>query len=401
MLRFNNSSISKIISFILVATLLPLVGYYLLFSKTKDSSKEKTGIFMALPDHMARVSELWINGDFDHLESFKSSKCKNLVNNVRETDFLSCNPIYFECLMQKHKIDNFQIFKSKSNHFIPQINQFGRFTEFTSKGIVLSFLESNHKKLFTLRLQNTCNQKLLPKNIYSAGVGSSDDFIWDNFDYDILIDRNYTTELDVLLWVFSLDNTDSVKEKKLKKKLESYKLHSKVALGLTVKEQTSYCSWRGKYLLTSRALDAATYFPSKNQAVYKHFFPWTKKRKSFLTGGEKLSKSNCKNTYIKGCNKFLPFSNTESFAISWMGINHSLGSYMESVNNDFLPKANLKVSHMGLKSSSYWHKLGLRGFWDGSGFRKRNFSFIEQYSNRPYSHDSEILGVAFRCMELR
>lgn len=401
MLRFNNSSISKIISFILVATLLPLAGYYLLFSKTKDSSKQKIGLFEALPDHMNKVRELWINGDFEHLKDFKSNKCRNLISSVRETDFLGCNPIYFECLMQKHKSGNYQIFKSKLNHFIPQINQSGRFIKSTSRGIILSFLENNHKKLFTLRLQNTCNQKLLPKNIYSAGIGSKKEFIWDNFDYDILIDRNYVTELDVLQWFLSKNKDDLIKEKKLKKKVSKYKFNSTVALNLTLKQQVTYCSWRGKYLLSSRALDAATYFPSKNQSVYKHFFPWTKKRKSFLTSGEKLSKSNCQKAYIKGCNQFLPFNNIESFAISWMGINHSLGSHMESISNDFFPKANLKVSNMGLASSSYWHKLGLRGFWNGSALRKNNFSFIEQYSARPFSHDNEVLGVAFRCMELR
>jgi hypothetical protein len=148
-------------------------------------------------------------------------------------------------------------------------------------------------------------------------------------------------------------------------------------------------------------LDAASYFPSKNQAVFKHFFPWTKKRKSFLTTNDKLSKANCRNTYVLGCEKFLNFNNYESFAVSWMGINHALGSYMESVSNDFQPKANLKVSNLGLAQSSYWHKLGLRAYWNGRGPERNNFSFTEQYSNRPYEQSNKILGVAFRCMELR
>ena len=83
-----------------------------------------------------------------------------------------------------------------------------------------------------------------------------------------------------------------------------------------------------------------------------------------------------------------------------MGINHSLGSYPEAFRNTYLPRGNLKVSNQFFGRSSMWHRLGVRGFWDGEHFEKYSFDPTEQYTDRSIDFDRSLTGVAFRCMKI-
>ena len=170
---------------------------------------------------------------------------------------------------------------------------------------------------FSLKLENHCHEKILPKNNYMAGTKSSQDYIWDNYLYNIYIDKYYVSSVD-LLQNIEMDLSRPITD-------------------ISLDKMKKYCQENGKILLESRYFDAATFYPSANKVIYKHPFPWTKAHKSFLTDKEKLKSGDCLNAYVKGCEKFESFNNYKDYSISWIGINHSLGSQPEVFRNSAYP----------------------------------------------------------------
>ena len=145
----------------------------------------------------------------------------------------------------------------------------------------------------------------------------------------------------------------------------------------------------------------ATFYPSREQNVYKYPFPWTKARDSFLTNQGKISLLNCQNAFIKECKAFPKNEQVNFTSVSWMGLFHSLGGFSESFRNVFNPEANLKVSSSLLSRRNPWHRTGLRAHWSGEIISRGDFDFIEQYTGRLIEIGEVLPRIAFRCMEIR
>lgn len=395
MLRLNKSIISKIVLsmllFVLVLVFILFIGRDRLYThKTKQSSIVKN-----LPEFLSRLSEHWTTADLERLKKFTGKSCEFLRDLEIEESQISCNTLYFDCLLKSISKENFSELKVGTAQFIPQLNPSGSYLSEESNFITLTIFEKSSKRLFNVRLQKSCGQKKLPVGVYSAGPQIESNYVWDNFSSDVFLDRDYVSRFDLWKWASSKGYINLTLEMGEKENF------FKPALNLPIEMQKEYCRDQGKSLLESRYFDAATFYPSREQNVYKFPFPWTKGRESFLTSNEKVSLLNCQNAFVKECRAFAKSDKVNFTSVSWMGLYHSLGGYAESFRNTFNPEANLKVSSQSLARSNPWHRTGLRANWNGDGVERGDFNFVEQYTGRLIEISENLPKIAFRCMEIR
>lgn len=285
-------------------------------------------------------------------------------------EFYNCNTENLECYLTQTNI-----FKIEENEF-KLIKPSEKFLELDRRNNPIINFEFKGQKL-KIKLFNTCSDVYLPQRKYSAGPKGFS-FIWDNINQNIFIDKNYVSNLDTFLWNKRKDG-------------ELYKPNTK----LTLNEKINYCQFRGKQLLQSRFFDAASFYvgsqPINPVHIYKFPYPWTKKRR---TKTDELKSRDCANIYSKECESIRPYEFFGSIATTWIGINYSLGSYPEIFINKLIPRANLKVSSFFVNSDSPWHKVGMRGHYDGL-----KPVLIDQYKESKVSDESiDSMEAGFRCM---
>ena len=377
--------------FILVLGVILIIGKDRLFQeKTKQSS-----IVEALPDFLSQLSKHWRIGDLERLEKFSGESCGFLKNLDLDESQLACNPLYFDCLLKDMAKANFSDFRSNSLNFIPQLEPTEQYLSESAQFVSLNIYEKQTNKIFKVRLQKSCDQKKLPVNKYSAGPQIESSYIWDNYSYNVFIDRDYISRYEIWNWASQKGKLDLVVSMGDKDKLFT------PALNLPLDTQKEYCQDQGKNLLESRFFDAATFYPSREQNIYKYPFPWTKARNTFLNNESSLTPLNCQNAYVSECSQYSKSEKKSFTSVSWIGVYHSLGNYSESFRNVFNPDANLKVSNKNLSRTNPWHRVGLRGHWSGEGINPASFQFIEQYTGRLIELKGNLAGIAFRCMDLR
>ncbi|MCT4642144.1 MAG: hypothetical protein N4A33_07560 [Bacteriovoracaceae bacterium] len=170
-------------------------------------------------------------------------------------------------------------------------------------------------------LEKKCHTRFLPKRIYSAGAVNYQKDIWDNFHEDVYIDKYYITNKEVLLWNNKL---------KIKNDLNPN-------TSLTLDQKKKFCHDKKMKLLQSRYLDAASFLPlrdSKTGYIYKFNSPFNKTNR--------VSR-NCDVIFDKKCGVF---NNYKDYAVSWVGINHVLGSIDEIIDNKIDPRYSLKQASL-------------------------------------------------------
>lgn len=234
-----------------------------------------------------------------------------------------------------------------------------------------------------LILADTCRDTFLPERVYAYGRGpqkKEKEFLWDNFDRKIFIDRFYVSNQQVNEWrLLSGDLSRLMTERDL--------WHQPAILPLS--DQKKYCTYFGKRLLEAQLFDAATMAPvdTKDPRPEKMVYPqtpWTRDlSKSFLGMARinpdyQLSPLDCQLAQVKGCPSDR-FYSTDS--ATWIGMNFALGFYPESLRNPIEPKKNLKLSSKFLTASEDEHELGLRRYWSGK------------------PGDENLPPIAFRCYE--
>lgn len=362
MFNISKNIITKLFIFIAVVILLPML--WRLYNGDLGDSKvsQKVDHQKALTDYLTQLKYLWeFRIDRPAFKGIEKS-CRNQFAHIEvgSDSFFECNPTVYACMLEKFNHTHFQVIKSK-----------GQFFELHKGKPRLQVRDLVQKKVFSVELENHCHEKYLPKKIYDASVLIKNQFKWDNDTYDIYIDKYYASELGKVIDHYSID------------------------------QMKNYCQAQGKILLESRYFDAATFFPAQNKIVYKHPYPWTKSARSFLTDETKLTHGHCQNAYVKDCEKFFPFHNYLGLSLSWMGIDHSLGSYREFFRNTFVAKANLKMSSLDLPRSSLWHRNGFRSYWNGDYESANAIEKVEQYTKRMIDYTHETKGVAFRCARIR
>lgn len=223
-------------------------------------------------------------------------------------------------------------------------------------------------------LTDTCRDVYLPERIYGYG---RQDFIWDNFDRKIFIDKFYVSNQQTNEWRILTGSAEKIITDRSKWAQPSL---------LNAQDQKKYCSFWGKRVLEANLFDAATMTPSdlKNplaDRVQRPQTPWQRDiGKSFLgmariNSDYQLTPLDCQLAQVKGCQE--KYFSTDS--VTWMGINYALGFYPEALVNFIEPNNNIKLSSKFHPPEASVHELGIRGKWDGKVDPK--------------------LPVAFRCYE--
>jgi len=382
------------------------MGYYF-FIMPKEIAQVRFNVkdWSIAVDHLANdVNQRWQMGDIENNISKKVFECNDLISNSEQVDseYSKCNPYYLKCFMQGKAGNKAPIFKYKvdgKQYTFKSVNSF-KYDQLSNPTII--FEEQSNKRFVKFKLLNTCRDTYLPQKRFSAGPKSINKFEWDNLGRHYYIDKFYVTNRDIHEWFNRTGVITSIKVADFPKPSTS----------LNLQTRKDYCKSVGKKILESRFFDAAVYIPNENSTsmhhLYKYPYPWTKSRNSFLSSvyyrknkHYELQESECLNAYIKGCEIF-PYRFGATVSVTWMGIYNAMGHYLESFENKFVPKGNIKVSSSLFDKDSLWHANGMRGYWDyKNGIRYRDqYNEITKTSS-PIAMGDKKIEVAFRCMVQR
>ena len=403
----DSSIIPKII---VILGFLSVIGIILLFFRPRLATENKIQrpdtpeklfaqvILAAQP----RISKLWEEGDrFIKKEGIKCDQ-EILFDKKIGRSYYQCQPHFWQCYwsggVKKEpsiKIDlfgqTFHVRAKPSFSAIPQYSTEPRYYEILKGpyqgmnfhyGVLVELtLDEVPDMTWPIILSDTCRDTYLPQRIY--GYGKVDpkkkdkDFLWDNFDREIFIDKFYVTNQQVNEWrVLKNENSKIITDRSA---------WPKPAL-LSLAEQKSYCSFWGKRLMEAKLFDAATMTPPDQkdpmpERVPRPHTPWQRDiGKTFLgmariNDDYQLTPLDCQLAQVQGCTE----KHFTTDSVTWMGMNYALGFYPESLVNNIEPEKNLKSSSRFQPALSEVHELGLRTQWSGT--------------NEPD------LPVAFRCYE--
>ncbi|MEX0798226.1 MAG: hypothetical protein WD025_02210 [Bacteriovoracaceae bacterium] len=342
-----------ILSVIIVS--LGVVSFFLFSLLSKRSSpKEASGnhFNQALSAASAALQERWTEGDSEGGYAKGSFACPDLISNNHKihSSYFQCNPYYLLChLRGEAGVKEPLSFKNKAGEFQFEFLGHG----FDRKGaLTASFKEKSSGKKASFKFLDTCSQVALPASVYSAGPLEASSLLWDNIGQKVMMDKSYVTNGEARVWLKS-ESSEKLKNKMARNSTEFHK----PSVNLSFKERKLYCAFKGGQLLQSRQFDAATFLPSRgeNRYIYKFPYPWTKRK----DGIEELGEKNCSKIFSKECGE-QNYEFHSTYSPSWSGVYHSLGSYPESFDNKFRPKAIFKPSSKELPLESPWHRLGLR-----------------------------------------
>ena len=362
----NNKSIITKLSVFVCLILIGIVLSQYLQTPVVSKKKPLDSIHQVIIDFAKYKADLYLKGDINQEYLNKELECSKYIKKDWKvhSSFFECNPLFYLCKTREE-----EIFRDKKFKFLGY--EIGKKASFIVKYLV-------EGKPFQIKLKNTCDSTYLPVNLYNAGTKKSNEYLWDNNLQKVYIDKNYFTKLD-----YAMVN---------KKDLKNINDPHKPVLNLSLADMRLACSRKGGQLLQNRYFDGAVNFPSKvaNKVVRKFPYPWTKRRevRKSATEGDELT-SQCLKAYTADC-KSIPYIYHSDYAPTWIGIYHSLGSYMEFLDNKFFRAADLKVSSRLIKFDSIWNQNFRRA-------SSKENQAVEKYNdiNREYLGKKE---WAFRCM---
>lgn len=343
-----------------------------------------------------QILKLWEEGDRFFPKTGVKCDAEIVHDNSIGRSYYQCNPQFWQCYWQKGVTQNpaieidlfgqtFHVVARASFDPVSQISPLPRYYQSFKRGHPEFPQTNGHVVELEVReirglvqpmvLTDSCRDTYLPQRIY--GYGKVQDFIWDNFDRHLFLDRFYVTTRQVNEWKILKGEADKIDTDR--------KNWPRPAL-LNGKDQKEYCAFYGKRLLEAKLFDAATMSPTdmKNPLptrIVRPDTPWQRDiSKSFLGMARinpdyQLTPLDCQLAQVKGCKE--RYFSTDS--ATWMGFHFALGFNAEHLKNFINPKLNLKMSSRNLAPASEWHELGKLSSWGG-----------EQKEDTP---------VAFRCYE--
>lgn len=378
MIKKDKFIISKISVFCVGLVFATVLYFFSQENKSEDVHRSDfRELINAKLELKTRLEKRWLLGDIEEDILKGKINCPLLEKGKYSyhSSFLECNPLYLECFLKSEKskkdLLNIKINKSDYSFKYQKQVQFDR-----RQNIILSFLDPNNKE-FKIKLFNSCKDRYLPKGKYSAGPKGTE-YVWDNIDQNIFIDKTYITNLDIYLW---------------NNKIEGNLFEPSTNLSLV--DRVRYCQSVGKQLLESRYFDAASFYRDTESInpnyIFKFPYPWTKKRKLNLSEG--IKERDCGNLYSRDCENIRVYKYHEPNALTWIGIYKSLGSYPELMVNKFKSQANLKLSSFYLPFFHEVQEVGKR-----VSYKNNEIQWIDPYTNKKIETVgiSEIK-VGFRC----
>jgi hypothetical protein len=396
--------------FILVSCLgLAAVGarYLLISYHNKKQVSDRLITYEVYNLAMDKLHKAWTMGS-----SGDELKCDNfeLARNV-DQQYLQCNPDYFQCFMSSKGL---KIKHSRHEYTIKSIENYKVITG-ANFGYVfkLKISEIDDSQL-RIKLQNTCYSTYLPNRKYSYGpvgekqsgrkkINELKNWLWDNFDRHIYIDKYLVTNRDINEWI---------KTEKLNKNLIEQKKGHFPSVGLTREEQKKFCHYKGKNLLEAHLYDASSFIPFNEdnpnpKLVKKSPYPWNRdKRRSIFRRTQlnayddsDITKNICSMAYVSNCKKKYKYNPFSSNSVTWMGIYNVLGGPLESFFNPLESEKNLKLSSYYFKLNSKAHNIGERGEWNGEIGKSGRVDWdLNERNNIETSGPWEI---GFRCYAIR
>ena len=294
---------------------------------------ETKNIYSDYEDLSSELDKAWRNGYGSVLVNFSSVgdiRCSSLRKNkvYYHSNYLNCNPLHFQCLLESNR--SLSLNKKKYELVSFLLDRRGN--------PIVSYQRNSY--LYKVKLFDTCRTSLLPENKYSSGL-KGEDFIWDNINQKIYIDKNYRTNLDVEIW-----SGEYLGERYLPN------------TSLDLQRKKKYCQSIGGQLLQSHVLDAASFFFEEDRSYFnKYPYPWSKRRRELK---KEIMSRDCSNMYTKECIQKRELKHGEAIGISWMGIYNVLGNYPEVVDNKFVDGLDLHLSSSLYGWNHFSHQVGER-----------------------------------------
>ena len=388
----NISLTQKQLGILIGVTLILLLVLYtkVIFPNNRDTVIEKRQSIRRIIVASHKLNQLWRQGTQSKLWK-DSFKCKEIPD-VKSLDpaLTQCNPALLECYFEAQGEDNpsFVIKSKKGNINIYAEKIDGRYTNVITRSnregpyvptfayqVRLTVEEPTDQYLDVL-FEDSCNDVFLPRRIFGYGPyineKRDEDWKWDNFGRFIYMDKFHVSYRKVKNWQ-KIDS--SVKIPNLRKLYDS---DDSAAIGLSLEQMKAYCAFEGKVLAGAKEIDAFSFHPgdyevNRPQRVLRGPYPWNNRRRGNFLYEAIVKKDSfefrneyCKQINIKECEKLKKLHSIPK-ALGWTGIFETLGGPLEAVVNNIDPSRNLQGSSFYFGSSSYWHQIGKRGTWSGSG----------------------------------
>jgi len=396
----SSSIIPKLIVIFAVLSVLAIIS---LFFFNSPLSEKKGSPLLSRDELFTRVIEaalpeivkLWEEGKILESESQFNCPAEILPSDQVGSAYYQCQPHFWQCYweggIKKETRVSVELFDKKFHvmalpvfESIKEFSAKPRFYEVIkihSKGLKSKFgmkielkVEEIDQLTQTVVLLDTCRDTYLPQRIYKTDeVKNVKEFLWDNFEKHIFVDKFYVSNQKVNEWRLLTNH----REKIIKERSE----WPKPAL-LNLDDQIRYCAFWGKRLLEAKIFDASTipptniedpksYFSKKPQTYWQRDLSKTFLGLARINSDYQLTPLDCQLAEVKGCNERYFFTDSSS----WTGVNFSMGYYAESFLNFLEPTKNYKVSSNKLKPSSEWHELGKRSSWKGIQKEKNPVAF--------------------------
>ena len=392
------------------------------------------------------LEQLWEQGDFQRRWQQGEFHCPFFPphhDSIGE-NFTKCNPLFFQCVLATGgypevqglglRRQNGQQYFSLWSAFSPAM-QLGfsgpLIAALAEKGISFGYYFevyplSRPQEVTAILLADTCSDSYLPEGTYYHGPfypkvlaknkrppSATPAERWDNHGQKIFVDKYLASNQDLWLWHIATGQTPRLD---LPAQLDQL---YRPALGYSPSEMREYCYFRGKTLLQSHILDAASFYrlppaPGSAGSDQRGPYPWTSKRKdSFLFFARKQkdyphSPHFCEKVFTQECLQ-RKFNIPEFYATdraSWMGIFDVLGGPPEFVDNRFDPAANVRASSYFFPIQSQWHQIGKRARWNLMDFSLNSFQWtnFDEETKQPFWDEpigATEISLGFRCMAVR
>jgi hypothetical protein len=272
-----------------------------------------------------------------------------------------------------------------------------------SKLIFFELFEPKNKITHLFSLEDSCLDRRLREDLHPYGEQRStgQDFIWDNRNRALYVDRFLVSKGDFYDWVFQQNQSHPFPKADKPEGLQRFLIADRVPL----EWQRRYCEAHGKTLLQSHVADAASFYPAQLESDQIMIYPrgpypqGRRKLDSYL--GEILTNEVedidtsrlCHEVFTEECLKEHEYLLARlPFGLSSQGMEQVLGGMPESTMNKIEPLSRVHLSSIYFSYKSDVHRLGKRFQWDGESFKSSSFNLAQELP--------EQLGIGFRCMKV-
>lgn len=377
------------------------ISYYFYQEQAKNFRYHRDA-YQILMKGVVKVRDIWQEAP----AQFACGHLKKLVD--VDLIYFKNNPEYLDCFLSKGKI----LVRHQGRNFYLRAKKLsnGRYLQVVARsldprpfiplyGVYFELMIDSEPRQLSLSfiLEPNELEVELPQRLYAYGeFRERDDWRFDTFNRNILIDKFLVSYRDIAEWVY-LDKKSAFAQKV---SFPTSKLEwVKPASGLSVEQMQAFCAFRGKQLMPAHLFDAATFVPvdieeSRPQKVVRGPYPWTYQRKLQFTD-RPFDPQFCQQIYSAECIGQAAYEFFDTRQTSWIGMAQILGGYFEYLVNPLFPAQNIKASSFYLSYQSTWHQLGKRLSWDELGF---GYAHFEWPNDTLLQGEYSKYKIGFRCM---